>query len=51
MHGLETQGSQFGSPPVIQTGIQLVLIDVPTCKPGPELAQLVEAFWREMVSD
>jgi hypothetical protein len=22
----------FGSPPVIQAGIQLVLIDVPTCK-------------------
>jgi hypothetical protein len=51
MHSLKRRVPQFGSPPVIQTGIQLVLIDVPTCKPGPELAQLVEAFWREMVSD
>jgi len=25
----------FGSPPVIQAGIQLVLIDVPTCKRVP----------------
>ena len=42
---------RFGSPAVIQTEVQLVLIDVPTCKPGPELAELAEVSWREMVSD
>ena len=48
---VKRRASQFGSPSVIQTGIQLVLINGPTCKPGPELAQLLEASWREMVFD
>ena len=48
---VKRRASQFGSPLVIQNGVQLVLINGPTCKPGPELAQLLEASWREMVFD